>query len=59
MTEISEKKMKLLDDFKRLSEGKKSEELIPLVLAFIEKAKKEEISFSKEEITFLLNNKGI
>lgn len=50
---MDEKKLRLLNDFQKLSEGKSSEDMIPLVLAFIEKAKKENITFSKDEISVL------
>lgn len=50
---MDEKKLKLLNDFQKLSEGKNSEDMIPLVLAFMEKAKKENITFSKDEISVL------
>lgn len=53
MEQLDPKKVKLLDDFKKLSEGKSSEELIPLVLAFVDKAKKDGISFTREETTML------
>jgi len=48
---MDEKKLRLLNDFQKLSEGKSSEDMIPLVLAFMEKAKKENITFSKDEIS--------
>lgn len=50
---MDEKKLRLLKDFQKLSEGKSSEDMIPLVLAFMEKAKKENITFSKDEISVL------
>lgn len=50
---MDEKKLRLLSDFQKLSEGKSSEDMIPLVLAFMEKAKKENITFSKDEISVL------
>lgn len=50
---MDEKKLRLLNDFQKLSEGKSSEDMIPLVLAFMEKAKKEKITFSKDEISVL------
>ena len=50
---MDEKKLILLNDFQKLSEGKSSEDMIPLVLAFMEKAKKENITFSKDEISVL------
>lgn len=50
---MDEKKLRLLNDFQKLSEGKSSEDMLPLVLAFMEKAKKENITFSKDEISVL------
>ena len=50
---MDEKKLRLLNDFQKLSEGKSSEDMIPLVLAFMEKAKKENITCSKDEISVL------
>lgn len=50
---MDEKKLRLLNDFQKLSEGKSSGDMIPLVLAFMEKAKKENITFSKDEISVL------
>ena len=50
---MDEKKLRLLNDFQKLSEGKSSEDMSPLVLAFMEKAKKENITFSKDEISVL------
>ena len=50
---MDEKKLRLLNDFQKLSEGNSSEDMIPLVLAFMEKAKKENITFSKDEISVL------
>ncbi|WP_440285475.1 hypothetical protein [Eshraghiella crossota] len=50
---MDEQKLRLLNDFQKLSEGKSSEDMIPLVLAFMEKAKKENITFSKDEISVL------
>ena len=50
---MDEKKLRLLNDFQKLSEGKSSEDMIPLVLAFMEKAKKENNTFSKDEISVL------
>ncbi len=50
---MDEKKLRLLNDFQKLSEGKSSEDMIPLVLAFMEKAKKDNITFSKDEISVL------
>ncbi len=44
------KKEELLNEFMTLAKGKTQEELFPLMLAFSEKAKKENISFTKDDI---------
>ncbi len=53
--DIDKKKEKLLEDFIKMSEGKGSEDMLPLLLAFSNKAKKEGISFSKEETIYLID----
>lgn len=50
---IDSKKAGLLQEFARLAEGKSTEELLPLILAFSNKAKSENIRFTKEETTLL------
>ncbi len=51
--ELDKKKAKLLDDFTKMAEGKTTDELLPLILAFSRKAKADGISFSKEETGLL------
>ncbi|MGN0371127.1 MAG: hypothetical protein ACI4EW_11335 [Butyrivibrio sp.] len=50
---IDSKKAGLLKDFAKLAQGKSTDELLPLILAFSNKAKSENISFSKEETALL------
>lgn len=47
---IDEKKAHLLREFVKLSQGKKNDELLPLLLAFSNKAREEHISFDKKDI---------
>ena len=49
-TNIEEKKGKLLNEFVKLSKGKGSDELLPLTLAFVNKAKEDNISFDRHDI---------
>lgn len=51
---MDEKKLRLLNDFQKLSEGKSSEDMIPLVLAFMEKAKKKILPFQRTKFQFFL-----
>lgn len=50
---IDERKAKLLGEFAKMAEGKSTEELLPLILAFSNKAKSEKIKFSKDETALL------
>ncbi len=50
---IDTKKAKLLEEFAKMAEGKTTDELLPLILAFSNKAKSEKINFSKNEMTIL------
>ena len=56
MTDFSNldaKKAKLLEDFMAISKDKSTDELLPLILAFSNKAKAENIKFTKEETSLL------
>lgn len=53
---IDEKKARLLKDFMTLSAGKSSEELLPLLLAFSNKARQEQITFEKNDINTLFES---
>ena len=48
-------KKKLLDEFVAMSQGKKSDEILPLILAVSQKARQLGISFSKDETLDLIN----
>lgn len=53
---IDAKKAKLLKDFMSLSSGKSTDELLPLLLAFSNKARQEHISFEKSDINTLFES---
>lgn len=50
---LDAKKAKLLEDFMAIAKDKSTDELLPLILAFSNKAKAENIKFSKEETSLL------
>lgn len=56
MGNLDPKKEKLLKDFTTMAEGKTSDELIPLLFAFMNKAKKDKIHFDHEEISSLFDS---
>lgn len=47
---MDSKKESFFKDFSTLIQGKSSEEILPLMLALSQKAKKEKIEFTKEDI---------
>lgn len=49
-------KEKLLNDFLKMSEGKNTDDMLPLLMAFSQKAKKEKITFTKEESVTIIEN---
>lgn len=51
---LDKKKAALLSEAKKLAAGKKSDEMLPLLLAISNKAKKEGIQFTPEEITTIV-----
>lgn len=53
--ELSETKMALINNFTEMAKGKSSDELLPLFLATSQKAKQMNITFSKEETLYLVN----
>lgn len=54
--DLDKRKAKLLEDFAKMAEGKTTDELLPLILAFSKKAKSDGISFTKEETSLLFEN---
>lgn len=52
-SKLDERKAKLLEEFTKMAQGKSTEELLPLMLAFSNKAKSEKIKFSKDEMTVM------
>lgn len=53
---IDGKKAQLLRDFMTLSAGKSTDELLPLLLAFSNKARQEHITFEKSDINTLFES---
>ena len=51
MSELDFRKQLLLNEFKTLSQGKKNDEIIPLLFAINDKAKKSGITFTKEDVS--------
>ena len=51
MGNLDPKKERLLKDFATMAEGKTSDELMPLLFAFMNKAKKDKIHINREEIS--------
>ena len=49
-------KQRLIQDFMKLSEGKSSDDMLPLLMAFGQKAKKDNIKFTKEEALNIIEN---
>ncbi len=53
---IPPQKAQLLKDFMAMSQGKTQDELLPLLMAFFTKARQEHISFSKDEMSILIES---
>ena len=53
--EISEKKMKLINEFMELAKGRTSDEILPLLMAVSKKSQQMGISFTKEETLYLID----
>ena len=55
MSELDFKKQLLINEFKTLSKGKSTDEILPLILALSRKAQQSGISFSKDDIYLIIN----
>ena len=55
MSELDFKKQLLINEFKTLSKGKSNDEILPLILALSRKAQQSGISFSKDDISLIIN----
>lgn len=53
--EIDAKKMKLINEFISLSQGRSADEILPLLLAISKKSKQMGLTFTKEETLTLVN----
>ena len=56
MENIDSRKAALLNEFMELSQGASSDDILPLLLAFSNKAKQEKISFTRSDIEILFEN---
>ena len=56
MSNIDDRKSALLSEFMELSSGASSDDILPLLLAFSNKAKQEHISFTKSDIETLFES---
>lgn len=55
MSELDLKKQLLINEFKKMSQGKKEEDILPLVMALSHKAKQSGISFTKEDLILVID----
>lgn len=53
LSNMDAKKARLLEEFMKIADGKNTQELLPLLLAFSNKAKADNIKFTKEETQLL------
>ena len=54
MSELDFKKKLLINEFKTMSQGKTTDEILPLILALSNKAKQAGISFSKDDLSLII-----
>lgn len=52
---MNDVKKKLIDEFINMSQGRNSDEILPLILAVSQKAKQLGVSFSKDETIMFAN----
>lgn len=55
MSELDLKKQLLINEFKNLSKGKSDEDILPLIMALSSKAKQAGISFTKEDLMYVID----
>ena len=55
MAELEFRKQLLINEFKTLSKGKSKEELLPLMLAFSNKAKQAGVQFTKDDLLIVIS----
>lgn len=54
MPELDPKKQRLINEFKAMSKGKRNEEILPLILALSSKAKQAGISFTRDDMSLII-----
>lgn len=55
MSELDFKKQLLINEFKTMSKGKTTDEIIPLMLAISKKAKQSKISFTNDDVYLIID----
>lgn len=55
MSELDLKKQLLINEFKKISEGKSNDEILPLIMALSNKAKQAGISFTKDDLMLVID----
>lgn len=55
MSELDFKKQLLINEFKTMSKGKSNDEILPLVLALSQKANQAGISFTRDDLTLIID----
>lgn len=55
MSELDLKKQLLINEFKKISEGKSNDEILPLIMALSNKAKQAGISFTKNDLMLVID----
>ncbi len=55
MSELDLKKQLLINEFKKISEGKNNDEILPLIMALSNKAKQAGISFTKDDLMLVID----
>lgn len=55
MSELDFKKQLLINEFKTMSKGKSNDEILPLILALSQKANQAGISFTRDDLTLIIN----
>lgn len=55
MSELDFKKQLLINEFKTMSKGKSNDEILPLILALSQKANQAGISFTRDDLTLIID----
>ncbi len=55
MSELDFKKQLLINEFKTMSKGRSNDEILPLILALSQKANQAGISFTRDDLTLIID----